>query len=176
MAEIQQTAAGPAKGTRRRAKKMSTKIDMTPMVDLAFLLLTFFMLTTTFAKPYVMKLAMPVKSNEGERDVVGEGAALTIILGKNHQVHYYFGLNTPQDKTVPVPELKTTNFAANGIRSVLLARHQQRPPLVVLIKPSADSKYQDLVDILDEMSITEQKKYSLVDITPDDKALLPTHQ
>ena len=171
MAEIQQNAAGPAKAGKRRTKKMSTRIDMTPMVDLAFLLLTFFMLTTTFAKPYVMKLTMPVKGKNSE---VMRSAAMTIILGKHHQVHYFFGLNAPLDKTVPTPELKTTTFAASGIRQVLLARLHQQPSLIILIKPGADSKYQDLVDILDEMSITNQQRYALVDITPADNALLPT--
>ena len=142
---------------------------MTPMVDLAFLLLTFFMLTTTFAKPYVMKLTMPVKGKNSE---VMRSAAMTIILGKHHQVHYFFGLNAPLDKTVPTPELKTTTFAASGIRQVLLARLHQQPSQQHL--PDADSKYQDLVDILDEMSITNQQRYALVDITPTDNALLPT--
>ena len=140
---------------------MATRVDMTPMVDLAFLLLTFFMLTTTFAKPNVMQLTMPVK---GPESPVPESGAMTIILGKNHQVHYFFGLNAPQ--------LKTTSFAASGIRQALLAR--QSRPTVVLIKASVEAKYQDLVDILDEMSITNQKKYALVDIAPADLTLLQT--
>ncbi|UOQ98458.1 biopolymer transporter ExbD [Hymenobacter sp. 5317J-9] len=172
MAEIQPQAAGPNKAGKRRAKKMSTRIDMTPMVDLAFLLLTFFMLTTTFAKPYTLELQMPVKSTDNTP--IRERDALTIILGKGHQVHYFFGLNAPNDNTVAAPELKTTTFAADGIRQVLLRRSQQRPGLVVLIKPSDDSKYQDMVDILDEMSITNQKKYALVNITPADLTLLKT--
>ena len=151
---------------------MSTRIDMTPMVDLAFLLLTFFMLTTTFAKPYTLELAMPVKSHTPTD--VARSKAMTIILGKNHQVHYFFGLNAPQDKTVAPAQLQTTSFAANGIRPVLAARLRQQPGLVVLIKPSADSKYQDMVDILDEMNITKQKKYALVRITQDDLNLLKT--
>jgi len=171
MAEIQPQSAGPNKAGRRRAKKMSTRIDMTPMVDLAFLLLTFFMLTTTFAKPFALQLQMPVKDVETP---LAHNRALTIILGKGHQVHYFLGLNAPGDKTVSPPELKTTTFAANGIRQVLLAQRQLRPGLVVLIKPSEDSKYQDMVDILDEMSITNQKKYALVNITPDDLTLLKT--
>ena len=171
MAELQQQAPGPHSGGKRRAKKMSTRVDMTPMVDLAFLLLTFFMLTTTFAKPTVLELTMPVKDPTHETDV-SRSNALTIILGKSHRVYYYFGLNTPQDKTVPVPELHTTTFAANGIREVLLKRQQQRPGTVVLIKPSADSKYQDMVDILDEMSITNQKKYALVRIAQNDLTLI----
>ncbi|MBJ6108909.1 biopolymer transporter ExbD [Hymenobacter sp. BT523] len=170
MAEIQPQAAGPNKAGKRRAKKMSTRIDMTPMVDLAFLLLTLFMLTTTFAKPYNLELHMPVK---GPETFTKESGALTIILGKGHKVHYFFGLNAPRDASVPAAELHTTTFAADGIRRVLLSR-QQRGGLTVLIKPGDDSKYQDMIDILDEMSITNQKKYALVKITPDDLTLLKT--
>ena len=169
MAEIQQQAADAQKPGKRRAKKMSTRIDMTPMVDLAFLLLTFFMLTTTFAKPSTMELAMPVKGPDTD---VSASGAMTIILDKGHQVRYFFGLNAPADKRLPTPELHTTTFAASGIRQALLVRRQQQPNLVVLIKPSADSKYQDMVDILDEMNITNQKKYALVKITQDDLNLL----
>ncbi|MBO2010439.1 ExbD/TolR family protein [Hymenobacter negativus] len=172
MAEIQPQAASAHKSGKRRAKKMSTRIDMTPMVDLAFLLLTFFMLTTTFAKPYNLELTMPVKSNEPND--VARSKAMTILLGKGHKVHYFFGLNAPQDKTVAVPELKTTSFAADGIRQVLLTRMRQQPGLVVLIKPTDESKYQDMIDILDEMSITNQKKYALVKTTPADLTLLKT--
>ena len=174
MAEIQQQASGAPTGGKRRAKKMSTRIDMTPMVDLAFLLLTFFMLTTTFAKPTVMQLTMPVIPKEPIESGMRESQAMTIILGKGHQVHYFFGLNAPQDKTVAPPKLETTSFAASGIRQALLTRQQQRRDLVVLIKPSADSKYQDIVDILDEMNITNQRKYALVKMTPDDLTLLKT--
>ena len=172
MAEIPQQSAGSAKPGKRRAKKMSTRIDMTPMVDLAFLLLTFFMLTTTIAKPTAMDLQMPVKGID--QTPVAMSRAMTIILGRNHRVHYFFGLNAPQDKTAPVPVLKTTSFAADGLRPALLARMRHEPGLVVLIKPSADSKYQDMIDVLDEMNITNQQKYALVKITPDDLTLLKT--
>jgi biopolymer transport protein ExbD len=170
MAEIQQQPAGSSKPGKRRAKKMSTRIDMTPMVDLAFLLLTFFMLTTTFARPYTMELNMPVKSKTPTN--VAMSKAMTIILGKNHQVHYFFGLNAPADKSVAKPVLQTTSFAASGIRQALLTRQRQQQDLVVLIKLSADSRYQDMVNILDEMSITHQQKYALVKITQDDLNLL----
>jgi biopolymer transport protein ExbD len=130
------------------------------------------MLTTTFAKPYTMELKMPVEKTDVTS--VPNSKALTIILGKNHQVHYFSGLNAPQDKTVAAPELKTTTFAPDGIRPVLRTRLQQEPGLVVLIKPSADSKYQDMIDILDEMNITHQKRYALVKITQDDLTLLKT--
>ena len=117
MSEIQAKDTGGGKGGKKRAKKMSTKIDMTPMVDLAFLLLTFFMLTTTFAKPNVMQLTMPVKKTDDVEDTkIKASQAMTIVLGKDNKAYFYFGLNTPLDKTVPKPELKVTNFSANGIK------------------------------------------------------------
>jgi biopolymer transport protein ExbD len=169
MAEIQQNA-GPA-GKKPRAAKRSFRLDMTPMVDLAFLLLTFFMLTTTFARPNVMTLNMPV---EGPQTPVERKKAMTILLGKNHQVHYYYGLNAPADKTVPAPVLKTTTFAATGIRQALLEQQRRQPGTVVLIATTPDAQYRDMVDILDEMTITNQKKYALVQLSQDDSHLLQT--
>ncbi|MDQ2770364.1 MAG: biopolymer transporter ExbD [Bacteroidota bacterium] len=168
MAEIQQQAAGNSKSGKRRAKKMSTRIDMTPMVDLAFLLLTFFMLTTTFARPYTMELNMPVKSREPTKVKASE--SLTILLGKNHRVHYFNGLNSAQEG--PPAALQTTSFGPDGIRRVLRARQRRPGQLVVLIKAAPEAKYQDMVDILDEMNISHQQKYALVKITQDDLNLL----
>ena len=143
------------------------------MVDLAFLLLTFFMLTTTFAKPNVMQLTMPVKKTDDVEDTkIKASQAMTIILGKDNKVYYYFGLNTPNDKTVAKPELKVTNFSANGIRQVLLTRQRQQPEPIVLIKPTDDAKYRNMVDVLDEMNITNQKKYALVKVPKDDLTLI----
>ncbi|MFD2718754.1 ExbD/TolR family protein [Hymenobacter monticola] len=173
MAEIQGKADSGGKGGKKRAKKMSTKIDMTPMVDLAFLLLTFFMLTTTFAKPNVMQLTMPVKKTDDVEDTkIKASQAMTILLGKDNKAYYYFGLNTPNDKTVPKPELKVTNYSADGIRKVLLDRQRQSPEPIILIKPTEDAKYKNMVDILDEMNITNQKKYALVKVFKDDLDLI----
>ena len=98
---------------------------------------------------------------------------MTILLGKGHQVYYYFGLNAPADPSVPVPTLHTTNFGPQGIRQALLARGQQKPEPMVLIKTGPRAKYSDMVDILDEMNITGQKKYALTDLTAADRQLLP---
>lgn len=169
MAEIQQQADS-GKGGKKRAKKMSTKIDMTPMVDLAFLLLTFFMLTTTFNKPNVMQLTMPVKEkNPEEQSQIKASNAFTILMGENNKVYFYDGLLADDVK----PELKLTNYSADGIRKELLAR-RRNSELVVLIKPDDKSNYQNMVDILDEMNITDQKKYALVDISKADLDLIKT--
>ena len=137
------------------------------MVDLAFLLLTFFMLTTTFSKPTVMQVAMPAK---GPETGVAPKNALTLLLDKNQEVRYFFGLNEGAGQT----ELHTTTFAADGLRQVLL-RFRQQPGGVVLIKPTDAASYQSMVDALDEMNITDQKKYALVDLDKADRLLLAAH-
>ena len=174
MATIDQPA--PKASKKPRARKHNFRLDMTPMVDLAFLLLTFFMLTTTFAKPRVMTLNMPVKSPL--LTPIKESGAMTIILGAGHQVYYYLGLNEPKDPSVPVPALHTTNFGPQGIRQALLAqqasqRQHRLGPVFVLIKTSPRSKYRDMVDMLDEMNITGQTKYALTDLAAADRPLLP---
>lgn len=172
MAAIEPTA--PKTGKKPRARKRSFRLDMTPMVDLAFLLLTFFMLTTTFAKPNVMQLTMPANPRADDQITpLKASKAMTIILGGGHQAYYYFGLARPDDPSVPVPTLHTTNLGPKGIRQALLARGQQKPAPVVLIKAGPRAKYSDMVDILDEMNITGQKKYALTDLTAADRQLLP---
>jgi len=167
MAEIQQQA--DSGGGKKRAKKMSTKIDMTPMVDLAFLLLTFFMLTSTFSKPTVMQLNMPVKPKDNEQQTeLRASDAFTILLGENNKVYYYDGL---LDNSVK-PELKTSDYSADGIRKVLLTRKQSNPKVVVMIKADDNSTYKNMVDVLDEMNITGQKKYALMDISKLDQDLI----
>ena len=139
---------------------------MTPMVDLAFLLLTFFMLTTTFAKPQVMDITMPVKDpNEEVQTPVKASNALTIILGENNQLYYYEGLLAPGEAE---PTLVKSDYSSDGIRKVLLQK-RVNPDLVVMIKPHEESRYTNVVDILDEMAITNIKKYAIVDITEEDK-------
>lgn len=170
MAEIQQQADS-GKGGKKRAKKMSTKIDMTPMVDLAFLLLTFFMLTSTFNKPNVMQLTMPVKEkNPEDQSQIKASDAFTIIMGEANKLYYYEGLLADDVK----PELKLSSYSAEGIRKVLLERQRQNPKTVILIKPDDKSNYKNMVDILDEMNITDQKKYALVDISKADQELIKT--
>jgi biopolymer transport protein ExbD len=169
MAAIQQPNSNA--GKKPRVRKHSFHLDMTPMVDLAFLLLTFFMLTTSFAKPRVMQLVMPVPDKK-EPSLVASRNALTIVLGKNHQVHYYFGLNAPADSSVPVPALHTADFGPQGIRQTLLTFWRQQPKGVVLIKSDAHAVYRDMVNILDEMNITDQSKYALTDLSAADRQLL----
>ncbi len=167
MAEVSQGGGGGGhkKGGKVRAKKASTKIDMTPMVDLAFLLLTFFMLTTTFNKPQTMEITMPEKPKEEDKlPEVNEKKVVTLILGANDKVYWYHGITDP--------EVKVTDFSANGIRKVLLTQNSQVPGMIILIKPSEESRYKNMVDILDEMNITNMQRFALVKITQEDKDLV----
>jgi biopolymer transport protein ExbD len=163
MAEISQNS-GKKEG-KVRSKKTSTRIDMTPMVDLAFLLLTFFVMTTTLNKPQTMEITMPEKPKEQDKQpLVNEKHVLTLILGANNKVYWYLGITDPK--------VELSDFSNDGIRKVLLQQNAQIKEMVVLIKPSDESKYKNVVDILDEMNISNIARYALVDITPVDKELI----
>jgi biopolymer transport protein ExbD len=145
-------------------KKVSTKVDMTPMVDLAFLLVTFFMLTTTFNKPQTMEVNMPEKDDKESTVKVPESRTTTLVLAENNKVYYYSGSKEPQ--------VQLTNFSATGLRKVLLDKVKNVKDPIVIIKAKKESKYKNLVDAIDEMAITGIKIYALVDITPEDLELL----
>jgi len=169
MAELEQKQSGK-KGKKKGRKKMSTRIDLTPMVDLGFLLVTFFMMTTTFSKPQTMEINMPVKPKEEvieeEQNAVKASKALTLIIDGENKIFWYQGL--PGEENLPVE----TNFSADGIRKVLVEKNMIIAEMVVLIKPTDDANYKNVVDILDEMNISNIKRYALVDITPLDLELI----
>jgi biopolymer transport protein ExbD len=149
----------------KKAKKLSTKVDMTPMVDLGFLLITFFIFTTTVAQPTAMKLFMPKDVDKPEdQNKVKESGAFTIMLGKDDQIYYYEGL----DPT------KLLSIGFKGIRDEILKKKKSTNPedLVVIIKPTEDATYKNTVDILDEMTIAEIKRYAMVDISSDEYQLI----
>ena len=163
MAEISQGSG--KKDGKVRSKKTSTRIDMTPMVDLAFLLLTFFVMTTTLNKPQTMEITMPEKPKaEDKQPLVNEKQVLTLVLGAENKVYWYLGITDPK--------VELSNFSDDGIRKVLLQQNSQIKEMVVLIKPSDESKYKNVVDILDEMNISNVARFALVDITSVDKELI----
>jgi biopolymer transport protein ExbD len=165
MAEISQGGGGGSKDGKVRVKKASTKIDMTPMVDLAFLLLTFFILTTTLNKPQTMELTMPEKpKNEEKLPEVNEKKVVTLILGANNKVYWYHGITDPK--------IEVTDYSKDGVRKVLQKKNAEIPGMIVLIKPSKESRYKNVVDILDEMTITNMQRFAMVKITPVDEELV----
>ncbi len=179
MAEMDTSGGGHKKGPGvKKGKKLSTRIDLTPMVDLGFLLITFFMFTTTLAKPKTMEINMPYKDEnlkEEEKNKLKASAALTVLLSKNHRVYYYEGIG---DDPNQAPDLKITGFKAkDGIRDAIIAKQKlvdglkrsgalgPKDEATVLIKPDTTSTYSDLVNMLDEMNINDVKVYAIIDIS-----------
>ena len=163
MAEVNQNNGGPDKG-KVRVKKLSTRIDMTPMVDLAFLLLTFFILTSTFNTFKVMSVHMPDKPEPGvELPRVSAQDVLNVVLADHNKVYWWKG---------DAVTASVTNFSNQGIRKVLFDQNKSNSRLVVLIKPKEDCKYENLVDLLDEISITRTERYAVVDFTNDDEKVI----
>jgi len=166
MAELD-TSGGGKKGGKVRSKKQSTRVDLTAMVDLAFLLVTFFMLTTTLNKPKAMDLAMPDKDIKDEKMDVKASQTVTVLLGANDKLEWFVG--TP---TEPLSPPTVDNYGKNGIRKVFMeqgAKIKQQSGgknMMVLVKPSDKSIYKNVVDVLDELHITDVQSYAIVDITP----------
>lgn len=178
MAQLDTGGGDKKKGGKVRSKKQSSNVDLTAMVDLAFLLITFFMLTTSLSKPQSMDLGLPDKEpdpNKKEVDLkVDENRTMTILMGDNNQLMYYMGImNTPM-----APE--TITYGRNGIRKELIKRKEAviqytgtaEKGLIVLIKPGKNSHYRNLVDILDEMAISDVPTYAIVDISPQEEELV----
>lgn len=178
MAEIDTSSSGGKRHQGTKGKKLSTRVDMTPMCDVAFLLITFFMLTTTLQRPKTMDLYLPKDTKDPQQqNKVKESQALTILLGNKNHIYYYEGIGS--DPTHP-PVLKNSNYGLKGgIGDVIENKWKSviqlsaaRDSMVVIIKPDDSSTYENMVDILDMMNIYEVKKYALVNISPVEKDLI----
>lgn len=169
----------------KNGKKGSPRVDLTPMVDLGFLLITFFMFTTTMSKPKAMDIQMPYKDPnlvEEDKSKIKKSVALTVLLSKDHRIYYYEGIgDDPNDP----PEVKVTGFKNNGgIRDILIDKKNEVQQLIaqgaltatdkttVLIKPDSNCTTNDLIGILDEMTINAIPVYAVVDITPVDQEFI----
>ena len=167
MAELDTSGGGKHKGGKIRSKKSSTRVDLTAMVDLAFLLITFFMYTTTLQKPKALSLAMPDNSVKTNQLAIAASRSMTILLGSHNKLEWYMG---EAGKSAPTVD----NFGSTGIRKAILDNKQKvadthsgdEKLMEVVIKPSDKSTYQDLVAILDEMKITDIHIYAIVKISP----------
>lgn len=196
---------GHGKHEKKRAKKMSTRIDMTPMVDLAFLLLTFFVLTSTFNKAKTMEINFPADpKDEKERQKVNN--ALTFLMTKDNKVYYYEGEFYPKANKDGKPEtqLAKSDFSKDGIRKVLLEKNKptrealekledklkkkeiadttykrmardeksKKEALTVLLKADDKATYKNMIDLIDELNITQVGKYAVVDLMPAELELI----
>lgn len=191
MVELTNNQNNQEKHSNPRAKRGQARIDMTPMVDLGFLLLTFFVLTTQFTKPKSMEIAMPV---DGPPTLINN--AITILLSEEKNKMYYYSGKFEQDPSI----IYTTDYSKDGIRKILIERNQdvvakvddlkqtlanneiadttykrlmqseevkgKKDALYVIVKPDEITKYKNIIDIIDELNICDVEKYSLCDITP----------
>jgi len=161
MAEMDTSGGGHKKGGPgvKKGKKLSTRVDLTPMVDLGFLLITFFIFTTTMSQPTAMRLFLPkdVKNPE-EQNKVKNSAVITLMLGKSDKIYYYEGDSAAG--------LKATDF--KNVRDIVVDKKRRTDPkdFVVIIKPTVDATYKNTINILDEMTIDGVKRYAMVDISP----------
>ncbi|MBK7554653.1 MAG: biopolymer transporter ExbD [Flavobacteriales bacterium] len=200
MADVQTGDGGGGGGRhqKKRAKKSSTHIDMTPMVDLAFLLLTFFILTTTMYKPSTLQMTYPVPKEDQEEEDKKVENAITMFLTKKDAIFYYRGGFEPG-----ITQLERTDF--DQLSKVLVVNNKkaiekvqaldkdyaqgkvkeaqydslwhnivkQDDALFCIIKTDQDARYRNVIDIVDEMGIHAIDKFSVQDsIKPDERALL----
>lgn len=166
-----------------RSKKQNARIDFTSMVSIAFLLIIFFMLTSAMSKPQAMNLGLP---NNGGCGPIGgcfrgENLTMTILLGANDKLICYTGF-----LEIPVSGPKEMQYGKNGIRKELMTKAKsirdyyksigKNKDIIVIIKPSKESKYKNLVDILDEMNIVRIETYAVInDFSPEEIKLLKSN-
>jgi biopolymer transport protein ExbD len=149
------------------AKKM-IRVDLTPMVDLGFLLITFFVFTTTMAKATVMDIVTPADAEPG--DPVCNSCALTVLLDNNNTLYYYAGAFEKKN-------IVKTDFAA--IREVIQVQKKNlenagrdRSQFALIIKSSDSARFRNFVDITDEVNINDVKRYYIDELTAEEKEVL----
>lgn len=200
MAELGEGGGGGhGKHEKKRAKRFSNRVDMTPMVDLGFLLLTFFVLTSTLMEPKTMELTVPAKKDEKDKEKntkFPESSTINILMTKNNRIYWYMG---KPNKDVP-PVFNRTTYGPKGLRKVLLEKNARlnaeieqlvkdvqnkklpadslKPEirklraksileasgqygLLAIIKPADDATYKNLVDVFDELNVTNAANFAL---------------
>lgn len=152
-------------------KKQLLRIDMTPMVDLGFLLITFFVFTTTISSPMVIDLYMPGDDPVSIPQNLPKSLALTLLLGDNNKIFYYHG---DFDQAVKTNSIFETDYSTySGIGKIIRQKQKDiddsgkfpngRRGLMLLIKPTSGSAYKNVIDALDEVMINGVRKYAIVE-------------
>lgn len=174
MAEINLATSSGGAGIRR-SKKNSTRVDLTPMVDLGFLLITFFIFTTSMTEPRATKLDMPA---DGPFSKSPESSSLTAILLENNNVFYYHGKlgDARQNGRYGTTTFDLANGLGQLIREKKVYLNSQKnnggDELTLMIKPLDESAYKSVVDVLDEVMINDVKTYALMEIDPIEKEII----
>jgi biopolymer transport protein ExbD len=147
---------------RKKGKRLGVRIDFTPLVDVAFLLLTFFMFTTTMSRPQTMEINLP--PNKEQKVEIAESNLLTLRVSDKGDVYWNTGLDAPK------------KVAAADLRSMLREKVQANPKLVVLLKIDRMGKYNMMVDLIDTFGLSHVERFSLAPLLENDKALMAKAQ
>jgi biopolymer transport protein ExbD len=157
MAGVQQEEHGPVEKTAlglRKKKRVGIRIDMTPMVDVAFLLLIFFMVTTVFRRPLAMEVNMP---EPGAKVQVPMSNVMTLYINEDGSIIYDVG------------QRGLTPAMWDELREILLLELDYNPELIVLVKLDRNARYEKMVDILDTLDEAQMPRFSVIPMTDDDK-------
>jgi len=149
--------AARKKGKKKKKRRLGIKIDNTPMVDIAFLLLTFFMLTTTMNKPQTMEINIPPSNANVE---VAQSNLMTIRVKEDGTIYWNIGVDDPQ------------KIDFNTLQGFLVQKNQENPKLITLIKIDRKGKYTMMVDIMDELNLADITRFSLAPMQEVDKKIL----
>ncbi len=137
------------KGGTKKAKKMrrvGVRVDLTPMVDVVMLLITFFMLTTVFTTPQTMEINLPPDETPVE---VGESSLLTLRVMADGTIYWNMGIETPQ------------RIQFSELRPLLQERIASNPKLITLVKVQRDGTFNQMVDVMDELGLAKISRFSM---------------
>lgn len=154
-----------------KQNKKPIKIDMTPMVDLNFLLLMFFMFTSSFTKPNVMDLGLPAKDPNPvpiNDKVIDQRNQITFIIGENNRIFYH----QSNEKDLTEAGLKETDYNGLNVSKIISNAYEQAPKkenFTIIVKPTDDANYKNFVDMMDNISISKKERYGISDIRPWEK-------
>ncbi len=158
MADVQVAETrGKHKGGHKKKRRIAIRIDMTPMVDVAFLLLTFFMLTTAFSRPQAMEINLPPGDAKVE---IAASNLMTLRVIPDGSIYWCIGTEAPK-------KVEWKDF-----RKLILDQNAANTRLVTLIKVDRKAKYQDMINIIDELNLDNVTRFSLAPMTPQDQQVL----
>lgn len=159
MAEVEQKESNAAKKSGKKKKhRLGIRMDMTPMVDVAFLLLTFFMLTTVMTKPQTMEINLPPDAET--KIEVAESNLYTVRVDADGTIYVASGTEA------------LSKIAFKDLRSTLMERLRVNPKMITLIKVDRDGKYAMMVDLMDELNLANITRFTLAPMLPEDKQLM----
>ncbi len=143
---------------RKKGRRLGIRIDMTPLVDVAFLLLTFFMFTTSMSRPQTMEINLPP-----DKDVkveIAESNLLTLRINEKGEMFWNTGIESPK------------RLERAGMQKFLVEKSQANPKLTVLVKVDRGGKYAMMVNTIDELNSAGIQRFSIAPLLDADKALM----